>query len=70
MHDSIMKSILISQEATTRIEELQVQLTVLQRQCTGRDRPLCDTLKLKGFTENHVLETLIKVISQCVFHLN
>lgn len=61
MHDSIVKAILISQEATTRIEEFQVQLSVLQRQCMGRDRPLCDTLRLKSFAENNFVNTLIKV---------
>lgn len=61
LHDSIAKAILISHDAFTRIEELQTQLTVLQRQCVGRDRALCDTLKIKGLDETNIIGKLIKV---------
>lgn len=57
-----MKAILISQDAAQRTDELHVQLTVMQRQCTGRDRPICDTLRLKSFaTDNTLVDSLIKV---------
>lgn len=62
LHDSIVKAILISQDAAQRTDELHVQLTVMQRQCTGRDRPICDTLRLKSFaTDNTLVDSLIKV---------
>lgn len=61
LHDSIAKAILISHDAFTRIEELQTQLTVLQRQCVGRDRALCETLKIKGLDETNIIGKLIKV---------
>lgn len=61
LHDGIARAILISHEATTRTDELQIQLSVLQRQCTNRDRPLCEILRLKSFQENNFMESLIKV---------
>ncbi|XP_037024841.1 prominin-1-A [Bradysia coprophila] len=61
LHDSIAKAILISHDAFTRIEELQTQLTVLQRQCVGRDRSLCETLKIKGLDETNIIGKLIKL---------
>lgn len=61
MHDSIVKAMLVCQDASQKIDDLQVQLTILQRQCPGRDRPLCDTLRLKGFADNRIMENLIKV---------
>lgn len=61
LHDGIARAILVSHEATTRMDELLIQLSVLQRQCTNRDRPLCETLRLKAFQENHFMESLIKV---------
>lgn len=61
LQDALGKAIIISKEATHRIEELQVQLSIVQRQCTTRDRPLCDTLRLRGFDDNGILNTLTKV---------
>lgn len=61
LHECIAKSILISHDAFTRIEELQTQLTVLQRQCVGRDRALCETLKIKSLDETNIIGKLIKV---------
>lgn len=61
LHDSIAKAILISHDAFTRLEELQTQLTVLQRQCVGRDRALCETLKIKSMDETNIIGKLIKV---------
>lgn len=61
LQDALGKAIIISKEATHRIEELQVQLSIVQRQCTTRDRPLCDTLRLRSFDDNGILNTLTKV---------
>lgn len=44
------------------MEEIQIQLSVLQRQCTFRDRPLCDTLRIKSFEENGIYEALKMVM--------
>lgn len=67
LHESIAKSILISHDAFTRIEELQTQLTVLQRQCVGRDRALCETLKIKSLDETNIIGKLIKVVKLYVY---
>lgn len=61
LQDALGKAILISKEATQRIEEFQVQLSILQRQCSSRDRPLCDTLRLRSFEENGILNILTRV---------
>lgn len=61
LQDALGKAILISKEATQRIEELQVQLSILQRQCSSRDRPLCDTLRLRSFEDNGILNILTRV---------
>lgn len=66
LHDAIAKAILISHDAFTRIEELQTQLTVLQRQCVGRDRALCETLKMKSLDETNIIGKLIKVFDSPV----
>lgn len=67
LHDSIAKAILISHDAFTRLEELQTQLSVLQRQCVGRDRSLCETLKMKSLDENDIIGKLIKVLQPHMF---
>lgn len=61
LQDALGKAMLISKEATQRIEEFQVQLSILQRQCSSRDRPLCDTLRLRSFEENGILNILTRV---------
>lgn len=61
LQDALGKAILISKEATQRIEEFQVQLSILQRQCSSRDRPLCDTLRLRSFEDNGILNILTRV---------
>lgn len=61
LEDVLNKAVLISKEAAQRIEEFQAQLSILQRQCSARDRPLCDTLRLKGFDENGISATLTRV---------
>lgn len=64
LQDAVGKAIIISKEATQRIEEFQIQLKILQRQCTARDRPLCETLRLRGFEENGLLNSLTKVCDE------
>lgn len=61
LQDALGKAILISKEANSRIEEFQVQLSILQRQCSSRDRPLCDTLRLRSFEDNGLLNILTRV---------
>lgn len=61
LQDAVGKAIIISKEATQRTEEFQIQLKVLQRQCTARDRPLCETLRLRSFDDNGLLTSLTKV---------
>ncbi|XP_055313927.1 prominin-1-A isoform X2 [Sitodiplosis mosellana] len=63
LQDALGKAILISKEATSRIEEFQVQLSILQRQCSSRDRPLCDTLRLRSFEDNGLLNILTRMQS-------
>ncbi|XP_031635257.1 uncharacterized protein LOC116348398 isoform X2 [Contarinia nasturtii] len=63
LQDALGKAVLISKEATQRIEEFQVQLSILQRQCSSRDRPLCDTLRLRSFEENGILNILTRIQS-------
>lgn len=63
LQDALGKAILISKEATQRIEEFQSQLSNLQRQCTALDRPLCDILRLRSFDDNGLLNTLTKMQS-------
>lgn len=61
LHDSIARTILISQEAITRSDELLSQLGQLKKQCTGRDRPLCETVRLNAFGDNLFVSTLLKL---------
>lgn len=58
LQETVGKALKISQEAAARMEEIQIQLSVLQRQCTFRDRPLCDTLRVKSFDESGIAEAL------------
>lgn len=69
LQDALAKAIVISKEATQRIEEFQIQLSILQRQCSARDRPLCDTLRLRGFEDNGILNTLTRVIVSLKYKL-
>lgn len=50
-----------SREAATRIAELQIQLSFIQRNCISGDRPLCDTLRLKAFEEFGIVEVLVRI---------
>lgn len=51
----------IAQNASIKMEDLQIQLSVLQRQCIPRDRPLCDTLRLKNFDEMGIASAVNKL---------
>lgn len=48
----------ISKRASARLEELQIQLSVLQRQCPSKDRALCDTLRMKSFEETSIINVI------------
>lgn len=63
LQDTLIKALQMSSDASTRLDELQIQLSVVQRQCTSRDRPLCDTLKLKSFDEMNILNGLKRLRS-------
>ncbi|XP_017962035.1 uncharacterized protein LOC108654932 isoform X3 [Drosophila navojoa] len=58
LQETVGRALKLSQEAAARMEELQIQLSVLQRQCTYRDRPLCDTLRIRSFEENGLVDAL------------
>ncbi|XP_035784640.1 prominin-1-A-like isoform X2 [Anopheles albimanus] len=61
LQDTLARAAKISYEAEYRLDELQIQLSVLQRQCTFRDRPLCDTLKIKNFEDTGLIERIRKL---------
>jgi len=63
LRDTLRRAIEMSQDAMLRIEELQLQLSVLQRQCNVRDKPLCDTLRIKNFDEMGTTDALQRVLS-------
>lgn len=69
LQETVGKALKVSQEAAARMEEIQIQLSVLQRQCTFRDRPLCDTLRVKSFDESGIAEALKTVNSILPFFL-
>lgn len=51
MDEMLGKLLYLSADAASKVEEIHIQLLFLQRQCNFRDRPLCDTLKVKTFEE-------------------
>ncbi|CRL05775.1 CLUMA_CG018802, isoform A [Clunio marinus] len=51
MNGVLFKTLLLSADAASKVDEIHIQLSVLQRQCNFRDRPLCETLKVKSFEE-------------------
>ncbi|XP_055534148.1 prominin-1 isoform X1 [Wyeomyia smithii] len=61
LQETLARAAKISYEAEYRLDELQIQLSVLQRQCSYRDRPLCDTLKIKNFEESGLIEKIRKL---------
>lgn len=62
MNDILLKTLMLSADAASKVDEIHLQLSVLQRQCNYRDRPLCDTLKVKSFEELGFIERL-KIVS-------
>uniref|UniRef100_A0A182M467 Uncharacterized protein n=1 Tax=Anopheles culicifacies TaxID=139723 RepID=A0A182M467_9DIPT len=61
LQDALARAAKISYEAEYRLDELQIQLSVLQRQCTFRDRPLCDTLRIRNFEDTGLIERIRKL---------
>lgn len=61
MNEMLGKLIFLSADAASKVDEIHMQLLSLQRQCSYRDRPLCDTLKVKTFEELAFLEKLNSV---------
>lgn len=66
MNDILLKTLMLSADAAAKVDEIHIQLSVLQRQCNYRDRPLCDTLKVKTFEEMGFIER-IKIVSESHF---
>lgn len=62
MNEILFKTLMLSAEAASKVDEVHIQLSILQRQCNYRDRPLCDTLKVKSFDEMGFIEKL-KIVS-------
>jgi hypothetical protein len=58
LNDVVLKTLMLSADAASKVDEIHIQLSVLQRQCSYRDRPLCDTLKVKSFEEIGFIEKL------------
>jgi len=63
LNDVVLKTLMLSADAASKVDEIHIQLSVLQRQCSYRDRPLCDTLKVKSFEEIGFIEKL-KFVSE------
>lgn len=55
LQKTLSRAIQLSQDASIKMEELQTQLSVILRQCSYRDRPLCDTLRMKSFEDMGVI---------------
>jgi hypothetical protein len=62
LNEVVLKTLLLATDAAAKVDEIHTQLSVLQRQCNYRDRPLCDTLKVKSFEEMGFIENL-KIVS-------
>ncbi|KAL7022683.1 hypothetical protein ACKWTF_012345 [Chironomus riparius] len=58
LNDVVVKTLMFSADAASKVDDIIIQLSVLQRQCSSRDRPLCDTLKVKSFEEVGFIEKL------------
>lgn len=63
LQETLLRAIQIINEVENRLEEIEIQLSVLQRQCSYRDRPLCDTLRVKGIAESGAKDKLRKVVA-------
>lgn len=58
MNDLSVRSLQLAADAAIKVDEIHTQLSVLQSQCSYRDRPLCDTLKIKSFEEMGIIKKL------------
>lgn len=65
MDEMLGKLLDLSADAASKVKEIHIQLLFLQRECSFRDRPLCDTLKVKTFEELMFSEKL-KTVRNCV----
>ena len=68
MNEIVVKTLILSADAAAKVDEIHIQLSVLQRQCSYRDRPLCDTLKVKSFEEMRFIEKLKMVREENVLY--
>lgn len=66
MNDLSVKSLQLAADAAIKVDEIHTQLSVLQSHCNYRDRPLCDTLKIKSFEEMGIIKKLKMVKRQMV----
>lgn len=62
LYETLLRAMQIINEVENRLDEIEIQLSVLQRQCSYRDRPLCDTLRIKGIEESGTKDKLRKVV--------
>ena len=51
LNETLLKALMLANDSAVKIDEIQIQLSVLQRQCNHRDRPLCETLKIKSLED-------------------
>lgn len=65
LQDTLNRATAIVSEAESRLDEISIQLSVLQKQCTYRDRPLCDTIHIKNMDESGLNLKFKKVICLC-----
>lgn len=65
LQDTLNRATAIVSEAESRLDEISIQLSVLQKQCTYRDRPLCDTIHIKNMDESGLNLKFKKVICWC-----
>lgn len=62
MQDTLNRATALVSEAESRLDEISIQLSVIQKQCTYRDRPLCDTIHIKNMDESGLNLKFKKVI--------
>lgn len=66
MNDLTVRSLQLAADAAIKVDEIHTQLSVLQSQCNYRDRPLCDTLKIKSFEEMGIIRKLKMVTTKSI----
>jgi hypothetical protein len=65
MEEMLGKLLDLSADAASKVKEIQQQLSSLQRVCSFRDRPLCDTLRVKTLDELMLEDKLNMVRKMC-----